>query len=80
MAGHKVPDPIQLSWATSHQRGFVTGDWDFLQYGATVHPHQGVILIPRSVPLGLAIEYLLLLGTGYQPAGVANRIIVFPNI
>jgi hypothetical protein len=80
MAGHKVPDPIQLSWASIHQRTFVTGDWDFLQYGATVHPHLGVIIIPRSVSLGFAIEYLLLLGTGYQPEDVANRIIVFPNI
>ena len=80
MAGHRVPDPIQLSWAAVHQRTFVTGDWDFLTYGATVSPHLGVIIIPRSVPLGAAIEYLLLLGTPYAPADVANRIIVFPNI
>lgn len=80
MAGHKVPDPIQLSWASIRQRMFVTGDWGFLRYGATVHPHLGVIIIPRSVSLSFAIEYLLLLGTDYQSEDVANRIIVFPNI
>lgn len=79
-AGQSIPDPIQLSWAAVHERTFVTGDWDFLTYGATVSPHLGVIIIPRSVPLGAAIEYLLLLGTGYEPADLANRTIVFPNL
>jgi predicted nuclease of predicted toxin-antitoxin system len=51
MAGHSVPDPIQLSWASVQQRTFVTGDWDFLKYGTTVAPHSGVIIIPRSVSL-----------------------------
>ena len=80
MAGHRVPDPIQLSWAAVQRRTFVTGDWDFLTYGATVSPHLGVIIIPRSIPLGTAIEYLLLLGTGYEPVDIANRVLVFPNL
>lgn len=80
MAGHRVPDPIQLSWAAVQHRTFVTGDWDFLTFGATVSPHSGVIIIPRSVLLGSAIEYLLLLGTGYEPADLTNRVIVFPNL
>ena len=51
MAGHKVPDPIQLAWAAIGGRVFVTGDWDFLVYGATVHPHAGVVIIRALFPL-----------------------------
>lgn len=80
MAGHRVPDPIQLSWASVHAQTFVTGDWDFLTYGATVSPHYGVIIVPRSVSLRETIAYLELLATGYEAADVMNRVIVFPNL
>lgn len=80
LAGHGVPDPIQLSWAAVHKRAFVTGDWDFLTYGATVSPHYGVIIIPRHVPLGRSIQYLTHLATQHEPADLAQRIIVFPAL
>ncbi len=80
MAGQRIPDPIQLSWAAIHQRVFVTGDWDFLAYGATTHPHEGVVIIPRRVSLGESIRYLELLATGYEPSDMRNRIVVFPNV
>ena len=80
LAGAKGPDPIQLSWVAIHRRTFVTGDWHFLTWGYTVQPHHGLILVPRSVALGKAIEYLELLATGYEPEDVAGRVIIFPNV
>lgn len=80
LANRQVPDPIQLSWAAIHGRVLVTGDWDFLTYGATVSPHEGVIIVPRSISLGVSLQYLELLATGYDPADVRNQIIVFPNV
>jgi len=80
LAGHGVPDPIQLSWAAVHQRAFVTGDWDFLTYGATVSRHDGVIIIPRHVSLGRSIQYLTYLATQHEPVDLAQRIIVFPAL
>lgn len=80
MAGHKVPDPIQLSWAAIAGRVYVTGDWDFLVYGASVHPHAGVVIVPRHVSVGESIRYLELLATGYEPGDMRDRVIVFPNV
>lgn len=80
MAGHKVPDPIQLSWAAISSRVFITGDWDFLVYGTTVHPHAGVIIVPRSVSIGETTQYLKLLADGYEPGDMQDRVVVFPNV
>lgn len=80
MAGHRVPDPVQLSWAAIADCVFITGDWDFLVYGATVHPHTGVIIVPRHVSVGESIRYLELLATGYEPDDMRDRVIVFPNV
>jgi predicted nuclease of predicted toxin-antitoxin system len=79
-AGSSVPDPIQLAYATVSGRVFVSGDWDFLGYSAHVHPHAGVIILPRRVDVGTAALYLEIVATTGSPADYANQLLVYPAL
>lgn len=69
---------MQLAFAAVHDRVFISGDWDFLAYSGAVHPHAGVVIIPRHVRLGEAILYLEILATTGRPQDYANRLLVYP--
>lgn len=79
-AGKRIPDPIQLAYASVAQRVFVTGDWDFLAYSARVHPHAGVVIVPRHVDIGTAALYLEIVAATSTPAEFANQLVVYPAL
>ena len=79
-AGTSIPDPIQLAYAAVHGRVFVSGDWDFLAYSARVHPHAGVIIIPRHVSIGLAALYLEIAATAGEAQAYINNLLVYPAL
>lgn len=79
-AGAGIPDPIQLAYAAVHGRVFVSGDWDFLAYSASVHPHAGVIIVPRHVSIGLAALYLEIAAATGEAREYANNLLVYPAL
>lgn len=79
-ADRGIPDPIQLAYAAVHGYIFVSGDWDFIAYSATVRPHAGAIIIPRHVDIGSAALYLEIVATTGTMADYANRLLVYPNL
>lgn len=79
-ASHSIPDPIQLSYAAVNNRVFVTGDWDFLDYAYTVHPHAGVAILPRHVGIGEATLYLEVLAHTRSAEDYANQMLVYPAL
>lgn len=78
-AGLGIPDTIQLAFAGVHQRVMVTGDWDFLNYAYSVHPHAGVVILPRHVDIGTAALYLELIASTVPPSAITSQLLVYPT-
>ncbi|MGO9256867.1 MAG: DUF5615 family PIN-like protein [Bryobacteraceae bacterium] len=81
---HRVPDPQVLALAAQEDRILVTHDFrtmprhfgDFLQSRGS---SPGVLLVPQYLPIGEAIEELLLIWGASEPEEWRNRIVRIPQ-
>ena len=76
-------DPLVLDWAAANNRVVVTHDvntmtkyaFERLEAGQAL---PGVVLVPRDVPIGSAIEELAILLACSQPEEFPGRVIYLP--
>jgi predicted nuclease of predicted toxin-antitoxin system len=76
-------DPHVLDWAAAHNRVIVTHDvntmtkyaYERLEAG---QPLPGVVIIPKELPIGSALEELAILLACSQPEEFPNRVIHLP--
>jgi predicted nuclease of predicted toxin-antitoxin system len=74
-----TPDPIILDWAAQQDRAILTHDRKtMLKYAEQLlirgKPMTGVVLVPKHLPIGHAIDDLQLVIECYSQAEMQNRI------
>ncbi|MEM7352714.1 MAG: DUF5615 family PIN-like protein [Acidobacteriota bacterium] len=76
-------DPEVLAWAAAEDRVLLTHDVSTMTAAAydrvTKHqPMPGVVEVPQSMPIGLAIDDILLLAAGSQPGEYEGQVLYLP--
>lgn len=82
-AVYQCEDPEVLDWAAAHNRVVLTHDVNTMtKYAydrlAANAPLPGVIIVPKLLPIGTAIEELVTLLYCSQPEEFPNRVIHLP--
>ncbi|MGH2353856.1 MAG: DUF5615 family PIN-like protein [Chloroflexota bacterium] len=80
-----VDDPAVLEWATREGRVLLTHDVNTVPRFAFAYervqagqPMAGVVEVPQSLPIGRALEDILLLATISRPEEVAGQVLYLP--
>ena len=78
-----VDDRKILDWAADQHRVLVSHDVNTLagfayEKVASGFPMAGLILVPRQLPIGIAIEELLLLAECFQVIEVSGKVLFLP--
>ena len=76
-------DPAVLDWAVAHNRVVITHDANTMTKYAYARleagqPLPGVVIIPKELAIGSAMEELVMLLTCRQPEEFPNRVIHLP--
>lgn len=78
-----MSDPLILNWAAQHDRTLLTHDKKTMtKYAEELlirgEPMAGVVLVPRKIPIGRAIEDLQIVVECYSQSDMHNRIQFLP--
>jgi predicted nuclease of predicted toxin-antitoxin system len=76
-------DPTVLAWAAAHHRVVITHDVNTMtRYAYTRleagQPIPGIVIVPKELAIGSAIEELVILLTRSSPEEFPNRVIHLP--
>ncbi len=79
-----VPDPEVLSGAARNGRILISHDFqtmpEHFQEFVRDHHSSGVFLIPQDLPIGLAVDTLILVWAATDPVEWENRLCLFPSL
>lgn len=79
----RAEDPLVLEWAAGEGRVLLTHDlrtmrgFAYERVGAGL-PMPGVLVVLRSLPIGAAVEELVLVAEALEPEELRDRVLVLP--